>query len=772
MDNSYNILYNILYNINLNILETINPEDILDKIYFLEYRVPTDNDIKSYNKSKTSDEINKLINRLITKFKNSINNLIKDYISNLEYKMPLYDIYTSNIYLIHKENIYKRITYNHYRFPSDKVLADIKEQITKENNKIKNIIETRKIKKYKLMIEFMSNFNLDILKQTYFRMIYKYSEELGKNIIFCKRPSFNKYIHNSKPYYSTVEILNLALNMNIVFDMKKIKTNYEDLLYSLCEKIRKNDISYKILLLHQKYIAENNLLGLVQYYTVQGSYYINNYLRFDDKYPVHNSFLDEIIEPLWNLCTNSPPFDNDYILYRFVKDDSYLQHLNIGDIYEDDGFMSTTRDPFYKADSYQFGFILIKIKIPKNIKGVALCIETVSHFPFEQEILFAPKTKFKLVKRDQDTIYYHTDYNFSSNVKTRYEFEFVETSKPSITKNKFNGETKVIDFISIKGTRTITFEEKIKTFIKLYLDDLNRFYAQIDDKKLLITVEKYNSIGAYKNFYGIKTQNGYCMYTLYNNYLLFLIEIGEENSMPIMHVNYYVKYNTLNKEKIISDESFITFISSISYYFNIETVALYPEYRPCISVLQNKSIVQKIEDDNEQETIQLTGNYCLDFYNYLKFKTKRFDNININKIDLKPLFTYYDLDYLTTIKLDSFIIKSDDEIYQLYNKSYKLQYPNNNISDFLIWLVDNKCYLIESFIKILERVYITSNPFKRDIYILKPINYLYNKKIIKIFGGSIDTEFDFTERKQYIINTNEYRIENNVRQENMSYNMI
>lgn len=57
MDNSYNILYNILYNINLNILETINPEDILDKIYFLEYRVPTDNDIKSYNKSKTSDEI-------------------------------------------------------------------------------------------------------------------------------------------------------------------------------------------------------------------------------------------------------------------------------------------------------------------------------------------------------------------------------------------------------------------------------------------------------------------------------------------------------------------------------------------------------------------------------------------------------------------------------------------------------------------------------------------------------------------------------------------
>ena len=66
----------------------------------------------------------------------------------------------------------------------------------------------------------------------------------------------------------------------------------------------------------------------------------------------------------------------------------------------------------------------------------------------------------------------------------------------------------------------------------------------------------------------------------------------------------------------------------------------------------------------------------------------------------------------------------------------------------------------------------TSNPFKRDIYILKPINYLYNKKIIKIFGGSIDTEFDIPERKQYEINSNEYRIENNLRQENVSYNMI
>ena len=134
MDNTFNILYNI----NLNILEIIDPENILDRIYFLEYRVPTSDDIKSYNKNKTDSKINTKIQKL----KNSIIELIKNYISNLEYKMPLYDIYTSNIYLINKENIYKRITYNHYRFPSDKVLEDINEYLLKqEKSKNNNIIK-------------------------------------------------------------------------------------------------------------------------------------------------------------------------------------------------------------------------------------------------------------------------------------------------------------------------------------------------------------------------------------------------------------------------------------------------------------------------------------------------------------------------------------------------------------------------------------------------------------------------------------------------------
>ena len=38
--------------------------------------------------------------------------------------------------------------------------------------------------------------------------------------------------------------------------------------------------------------------------------------------------------------------------------------------------------------------------------------------------------------------------------------------------------------------------------------------------------------------------------------------------------------------------------------------------------------------------------------------------------------------------------------------------------------------------------------------------YLYNKGIIKIYGGS-NIDLDYKERKQYKIQTNEYRLDNN-----------
>lgn len=720
--------YNILYNINKNTLEFVKQEEIFDKIYLLEYKVPNNKELI------TSDEN---IKKIITN-KNIIENII-NYISGLEYKMPLFDIYTNNIYLINRENIFKRVNYNYYRFPTKFLLDEIKKDYDRlKNTKIDDLIEKRKLRKYELIIDFMKNFNLKILEDTYYRMIYRYSEELGKNIIFCKRPSFNKYIHNTTPYYSSTEIINMALNMNLDI---KIDSNLD--LENLCTLVKENDINYKIISSHQKYIIDSDMLGLTQYYTVQGSFFINTYLRNLNNYVEKNIFLDNIIIPMWNLCNNAPEFNKDYILYRFVKDDKHLSHLKIGDIFQDDSFLSTTRDPFYKSEEYKFGFILMKIKIPKNIKGVGLCVELASHFPKEQEILFSPKSKFKLISRDTNTVYYHTDSNFSSEVKTRYEFEWVGNSEPKIDKLEFKEEIKEIDFFKLKSYSGDDIETKVKYFIEKYCDKMNKFNCKIGDKTFLSCVEKYNSIGAYKDFYAMETTNGISFYSIYNNYLLYFIEIGEGSMGNEMHVNFYVKYNTLNKEEIYTAEDFINFISSFAYYFNIENIAIYPEYKPCFS-------------SNKINSYQYSGNYCVDFYKYLKKKEKRFFMRNMNITELRSGFDYYDLDLLRETNVLKIIGKNDDEIYQLYIKSFSIDFPTAKLSEFFIWIVENKCYLIESFINKLNRLYKKSNPFKNDIYTLNAYLYLYNRDIIKIYGGS-SLDIDYKKKKTNFLAINEYR---------------
>ena len=733
--------YNILYNIKENILKFIEPSYILDEIYYLEYKVPNLNELKNIKKN------NEFIKY---KFDENFIENIRNYISTLEYKIPLYDIYTNNIYLINKENIYGRTYYNHYKFPNEIVVKELK----KEYNLLKNIdlddpLEIRKKRKYELMLDFLDNFNIKLLEDTFYRMIYKYSDQLGKNIIFCKRPSFNKYIHNSKPYYTTTEVINMALNMG-----RKIDTSYENIdLNNLCDIVKENDINYKIISSHQKYIIDENMLGLIQYYTVQGSYFINSYLRMKSKFIYQNTFLDDVIIPLWNLCINSPGFDKEYILYRFVSNDSFLEGINIGDIFYDEGFLSTTRNPFYKSEDYQFGFILLKIKIPKGKKGTGLCVENISHFPNEQEILFAPKTKFKLISRDSDITYYHTDLNISSKIKTRYEFEWVETEKPVINKKNYPGKTNVIDFMELKPNNNITLSEKIYKFTSTYLDDLNRFIIKIGDKEFITVVEQYNSIGAYKNFYAIETKNGFSIYSIYKNYLLFMIEIGEVNNVEQIHVNYYVKYNTLNKEEIYNGKDFLDFIASVGYYFGINKIYIYPEYKPCV--------YGKTKDELKEMKL-LTGNYCIDFYQYLKNKQKVIFLKDTNKIDLQPLFSYYDLDILYDIKVEKILSKTDDEIYQIYDKTYKLINKDSSIADYFIWILENKCYLIETFIKKIEKIYKKNNPFKQDIYILNPINYLYNKNKIKVYNIDRDISL-LKERKSYFIPTNEYRIDKNYR---------
>jgi len=661
---------------------------------------------------------------------------IKDKLSEIEGKIPLYDIYTSNLYLIYPENLYSRITYNHYRFPTKKLLDTLEEEF-KNKSKIGDIIEDRKIEKYQLMIKFLDNFNLKILEATFYRTMYKSSPELGKNLLLCKRPSFNKYIHNSKPYYSRIEIINMARNMGLKVDMTRLT---DDVIEDLCLQVRKNDINQEILIDHQKYIIKSNMLGLIQYYTVQGSSNLNSYLRNPKFLLIKNDTYNEIIKNLWNLCLNAPAFDNSYIIYRFIHDDTFLSDLKVGDIFQDKGFMSTTRDPFYKSDSYSFGFILLKIRIPKNIKGVGLCLEGCSHFPNEQEIIFPPLTRFKLISRDSDIDYFHTDLDINTKIKTKYEFVWEGIEKPKINFNKTDDNLKLIDFSGKPESKSLVLAERIKRFNSQSLSSTGRFLISINGKEFTIIAENYNSIGAYKNFYGIKTETGYSLYCIYNNYLLFFIELGTVNNSDQLHVNYYVRYNTLNKEQIITNTEFITLLAEIGYYFSVDKIVIYSEYKPCFTF-------------NNDEII---GNYCEDFYLYLKENKKRFFDENIVEIELSTAFSYYDLDQLKELKVENLFTKLDGELFQLYDKSYKLEYNDSSIADYLIWIIENKCYLIDKFLEKLKTIYIKINPFKRDMYILNCYTFLYNRGKFNAYANYYyDTELE--ERENVLVRTDEYK---------------
>jgi hypothetical protein len=751
-----------LFSIKNEIIENvkINDELILN-MYFLKYKVPSKQDDKNLDIDK-----------------------IKEKISKIKSHIPLYDIFTKNVYVIQKRNVYYRVVKNDYRFPDKLIIKDMEELRKSMKSKLKinpNLVSDkifmRKIRKLDLALNFMDNYDLDILKTTYLDIFYRYSPEISNSTFTCERKSFLTHKSHLKPYYTRDEIIKLALNMESIklgnVDYDEYKDNLEKEEYdNLCRLVQKNDISSKILLNHQNYIIKNNLVGLVQYYTIQGSYFMNQYLRGFTKYEYKNDYLENNILKMWKLVLESPEFDNDYILYRFVSNDDYISHLNIGDVFIEKGFTSTTRDPFYRTDLYKFGFILIKIRIPKNIKGIGLCLETLSHFPEEEEIILAPNVHLKLIGKDSSTVYYHPDKEFTSKVNKRYEFEFVKNGEVKfMDRNIYERKTKTVNFLEIPKFNTLSINEKIKIFVNKYFDPMNRIKVKIGEQEFFVKGEYYDSTSVYKPMYSITTNEGFSLYSIYKGYMLFMIEIGEdiEKGVNIIKVNYFTKYSSINREKILGDDNFLKFISSIGYFFDVANIVIFSDYMSCDNnAIKTISIQREFSKDNNSinnpinnisDDIIQGGSYNVDIYNYLKNKTKRYSNTNALNIELKPYFNYEDLDKLKTINPGEILNKTDrDEIYQIYKKTYLFESKKNNLAHFFVWMVDNKCYLMDIFIDKFTRYYGKNNPFIKDYYVLDGNVYLYNRMLISSYSRFIKLNYD-EERNLLILPKNEYRIE-------------
>ena len=65
----------------------------------------------------------------------------------------------------------------------------------------------------------------------------------------------------------------------------------------------------------------------------------------------------------------------------------------------------------------------MNIELPKEFS--ILCIETVSQFPSEQEVILPPNTILKLQSKNNKNIYYHPNKNVQDKLNTVYEFVVV-----------------------------------------------------------------------------------------------------------------------------------------------------------------------------------------------------------------------------------------------------------------------------------------------------------------------------------------------------------
>lgn len=734
----------ILLDVETNKLVEVEAKNAIVQLYFLKVKVPSVEDVKK-NKGKLRKEFDPDIEQKIK--------MIRMKLSKQSEKIPLYDFYSDNIYIVTKENVYERVTKSNYRFPNKIVLNDIhvkakilkkniagleeetlnkeigeviektdKKSVEKYNSLKTRLLELRKYRKYNLMLNFMKSFYLDTLFMTFTKIFYLYGVD-GKNITTCKRPSYATNLFTVNPYYSRSEIINIALNMELI---KPDNTYYDSsTLEKLCSMVSKNDIHSGIILSHQKHIADNDRIGLIQFYTFFGSYVLNRYLRNQTKYIEKNTQIENIAGEVWKLVLGAPAFDKNYKLYRFLETDDHLSHLKIGDIYTEQGFTSTTRDPFYKSSDYKFGFILVKISIPPNVPGVALSVESYSNFPKEQEVIFAPMTNFKLVRKDSECPYYHTEPYYANKIKTRYEFEYVNSEQIQFPRTDIMQVNLIKNFRELEQPESNDIYEHITRFTTKYVNEARQFNTYIGKKLMTVTVEYYDSSGPYKDFYMAETREGIMMYCYHDNYLLFMIEITlTSNNIPMMAVNYYLRSttNTIKRKNIVDDTDFIDFVSDVSFWFGIDTVYLFADYFGCDS--------KNVENESPNNTYG--GVFCVDFYDYFKTKQRRFKNIS----DISAGFSYTNLDKLFTMSPYQIISKeTKTELYQIYDKVYHNNVDKNldNVALFYVWLCDHHCYLVNVLVNEIDNKLGKYSPFRSDFYRLDPIAYLYNAKKIATF---------------------------------------
>jgi len=641
------------------------------------------------------------------------NNNDKSKLSKYEDYIPMYDIYSQRIYPIYKLDLHYRLINYHFRF----INADIKDWLETLYNKYR-------LENYKTNLEILKNYTINILIETSYKTLYKYSPSLGLLVSMCKRNSFNPYTY-LEPYYTKLELIKLGQNMNLIgTDIDTTLLLNIDVHFNICKKVSNNDISFSEIQSHHEFIIDNNLISWMCFYSFFGSFLFNKYLRSleiendNNKIFFHPIFINGLYKIIEGI-KKSPILDNDYDMYRFIWDDSILINLAEGDVFMDKGFLSTTRDPFYSPGiSGNFGLILIKIKIPKNKLGIGVFIENFSLFPKEEEFLIQPYYKFKLISKNEKFKYYHINDEFEKIIHRKYELELIGCDIKSlnllsdyllkINKSIINNKTTDITLISINGIDKIDI---IKNFIFAYSNN-NKIDLTYKGKFYSFCYLWFDSTNesSYENLYYNKVKDG-MMFSLFDDsgYPYLNIELGKT-----MVINYLNKLYYSNQKYEIT-EDLLGIIYNFGRIFNYTKVIIYHNYTSFFQFKDNYS--------NNTKMFLSFNLFNFSLYNYLKFKIKF--------LDFDPFITYkigywYLDDYFNKPIDDNIINKIPDDL-----KIYKTN------RELFINIIEKYFYL---YFKIIESL--DNNIFNNTYVVFNIYEKLLSENLIDNFKPDFEYTLD------------------------------
>ncbi len=695
-----------------NQTKTVDAEDILNELYY---------------KLAVLDK---------TKYKSSVFDQAKTKLSLIDSAIPLFDIYSKNLYLIQASNVYSRVIFHHYRLPNKKIINILETTL----KKIKTSNKTNYIEKLNKNLNFIYNFNLETLEQTYFKVFYL-SQPITSDLTTCIKPSFIPFI-TTKPYYTKSELINLGLNMELKIDLKTIESE------SICQMISSNEVTAGEILSHQIYIKHNIAKAYVQLYSLLGSYYWNYYIRNEC---FKDLFIEKQIDNLHSIISKAPAFEKDYWLYRFISTDDYLSHLIPGDIYEEKSFISTTRNPFYDPKNNLFGFILIKIKIPKGVEGVGLCIESYSLFQSEEEILLNPAT-LKLISIKDSYHYYHPNPNASKRIKKLYTFEYIKPIKtpPSTVASKYQINPVTIPHITWLNLPVIDgddFASKVYFFYRAVLPSFNNkryFYSDIGNKTYLFQAFYLDDNPVYEKYFFLQKQNDLTKAKAKDEiyFVLQNEDTGEINLFielrDTISVNYINRY--LGSKNIFSDEDLVNFISGIAHYFSIDSVIIHNTYESYdkissnLLISYNENIIEETNPDNHLISLY-SGDfkyYNLDLINFIEKKTVKFKGIPGIQYNLRK----HHIAFMEQINAQEIFTSTEKTpLYSILTKMLK-QTQNLKLVDFYLHIHFNYFYLLDELNQLIafynNDIFATidTNPWINSYFILKSEEYLYEKGLI------------------------------------------